>query len=659
MAGWLALRSAPTRRLLFVADSLAAVVVCLAAVLSLPERRGSGTLAVAATLVVVSGSTVAWRRLAPFTATILALAAAGGAQRLTHQPLLDVQPYAVILDSYVAAIGCFAQRRFRRLALLVTLSLGALASLVWMSSPSSVGLFVKAALPVTIAPVAAGAIVSWSRGLTRRLELTRALLVDEHELRVARAATDERNRLARELHDVVAHAVSVMVIQAGAARLLLPGDRSAAQTRLERIATAGRDALADLRRLAQPTDERAERGDGLGRLADLAERISQAGVTTELAGLDATGILSREIEQIVYRVAQEALTNVVKHAGGGSAMVTFRAADGWAELDIVNRPPPEAVTATSPDSGGLGLVGMAERVRQHGGDLRVSRTTTGEFAVIARLPLQPLAGMESAPSGWRVSAPYRAWHAAAQWRPLLFATAVLIGLELDVAFSAARRGSIAENALVVGAMALATGWRRSHALPACLAITVLAVPLSGGLADITRATIVSTFVFVVPVYSLATWTAIRPALVGLLAVEMTTVGVGAWHAVSASEIADNCALTLGLWVVGRLVRTQRERAAELRTAAAALVAERAARERANAQRERDDLVRDLEASVLGAVTSMVELAATMLDRPGAITLDAITSIETTGRAALTSMRRILGALRPARIGSGELEQVSA
>lgn len=326
--------------------------------------------------------------------------------------------------------------------------------------------------------------------------------------------------------------------------------------------------------------------------------------------------------------------------------MTLRSTTDALAVTVVSRPPSPARGVSGAESGGRGLVGMGERVRAHGGVLRAGPRSDGSFEVAARIPLTL-----DTPTGdgpwWRRSGPGARWRAPGPWRGYAAPVLALAALELDVAFSNQRRGPVLENVLIAAAMAVALRWRVRRPLAVCLVITALAVPLSGGLTDITQATVVSTFVFVVPVYSVAAWAAARPASVGLVAVLAMILGVGLWHGVTSSELVGNLVMTIALWVVGRLIQAQRRLASSYEAACAALLAERAARQRQQAHHERIRVVSDLETSVRHDVTAMVALAESALDDPSARSGEAIASIETTARTALAAMREIVGVLRPA------------
>lgn len=245
-------------------------------------------------------------------------------------------------------------------------------------------------------------------GLAGRALRTRALvaaelaerterLAVEQDLLAAEAAVEERRRIARELHDVVAHTLSVMVVQAGAARRTLDRDAGLALEALETVEATGRSALGELRRLLgfvgeAPAHAPLEPAPTLADLPALARRAHDAGLPTTFfqdGAPHAGGGLPAGAEAAVYRIAQEALTNAIKHAGPG-ATATMSLSFAPSELILEVRDAGgggEARPDTALPSGGHGLVGMRERVALYGGELDAGAVADGGFRVVARLPL--------------------------------------------------------------------------------------------------------------------------------------------------------------------------------------------------------------------------------------------------------------------------------
>jgi signal transduction histidine kinase len=199
---------------------------------------------------------------------------------------------------------------------------------------------------------------------------------------------EERRRIARDLHDVVAHAVGVMTVQAGAARLVLEDDPSRAREPLLAVEQAGRQALGELRRLLGilRRDEREPAlrpQPGLAALQELAAQAERAGLPVELIFEGAPARLPAGLDLAAYRIVQEALTNTRKHAGPARARVAVRYAPEALELEITDDGRPAANGGS-----GHGLIGMRERVALYGGQLDAGPRPQGGFTIHAHLPLQ-------------------------------------------------------------------------------------------------------------------------------------------------------------------------------------------------------------------------------------------------------------------------------
>jgi signal transduction histidine kinase len=229
----------------------------------------------------------------------------------------------------------------------------------------------------------------------RRAREATAVLAAEQARQTARAIEDERARIARELHDVVAHGLSVIVVQAGAERRSLhhgPMDVESVDAVLSSIERAGREALVDLRRLLgllRRTDEPAALAPqpGLDQLEELLAPVREAGVDVQL---DVTGDrpeLPPALDLTAYRIVQEALTNVLKHADARRVRVAlaFRRTD--LELDVTDDGVPRTDSQLVGVGSGHGLIGMRERVSIFGGAVSTGATPDGGWAVRARLPL--------------------------------------------------------------------------------------------------------------------------------------------------------------------------------------------------------------------------------------------------------------------------------
>jgi signal transduction histidine kinase len=234
----------------------------------------------------------------------------------------------------------------------------------------------------------------WFGGRTVRLRLqhaaelheTAALAAEQRERESLRAVADERRRIAREMHDVVAHSISLMVVQAGGARRILASDPERAEHAAARIRHAGSEALAEMDLLLGVLDTAPEptTQPTLDDLGALVERTRAAGLPVTLTVSGTRRPLQAGAELAVYRVVQEALTNAIKHAGGATTEVTLTWDDDALALCVSDHgdggPSPELVGA------GHGLIGMSERLRAHGGELEAGPRPGGGFQVVARLP---------------------------------------------------------------------------------------------------------------------------------------------------------------------------------------------------------------------------------------------------------------------------------
>jgi signal transduction histidine kinase len=225
----------------------------------------------------------------------------------------------------------------------------------------------------------------------RRLERAR-----EADSRAARA--EERSRIARELHDVVAHHVSVMTVQAGAARRILHRDPESVQDALATIEQMGRTALGEMRRLvgvlrteAEPARSELSPQPGVHDVSGLVEQLRETGLQVQLWIEGESRSLSPGVDLAAFRLVQEALTNTLKHAGPQArAWVRIQYADRQLEVEVEDdgRGLVAGLGRPGGNGNGHGLMGMRERVALYGGDLRIGPRSGGGFEVRARFPLE-------------------------------------------------------------------------------------------------------------------------------------------------------------------------------------------------------------------------------------------------------------------------------
>jgi signal transduction histidine kinase len=253
------------------------------------------------------------------------------------------------------------------------------------------------ATPQRIA-AAAGATLPVFSALLVATSLTVGLLVRQRREHAAatraqaaaRAVTDERLRIARELHDSVAHAIGIIALQAGAANRVFDTQPARARQAIGVVEATSRETLAELRRMLgglradDPGDAPATGPvNGLAQLPTLASATTEAGVRVEVRWLGTPAALPPEIDRSAFRIIQEAVTNVVRHAGVDSCRVTVEHADGALVVEVLD----DGQGRPGPPGTGHGLVGMRERVTLLHGDFSAGPRVEGGFRVAARLPV--------------------------------------------------------------------------------------------------------------------------------------------------------------------------------------------------------------------------------------------------------------------------------
>ena len=382
------------RRLADAALALAFVLVEIRTALTAPNVPSTppDLLLLAA----VTAVPLAWRRRLPLAALWVQLALA--CALLLRGAYPDVL-FATALVTMVALYGAVAHSPYRNRALGSLPVAGTVLVLLLSRSklPHFPSGLVGALLLFPVVAVALG-----QRYWARRAELGRARLraLELDQIEALRQAVEhERARIARELHDVVTHNVSVMVIQAGAARMVVEQDPALAKEALLAIETGGRAAMADLRNVmglltmdssGEDPAAQAELAPqpGLDGLQALVERMRLAGIELALDVSGAPRPLPPGVELTAYRVVQEALTNMVKHAVGASAAIRVNYGPERLDVDVANTEghPGEAASTGS----GRGLVGLRERLSLYGGTLHTGPRPTGGYRVRATIPLDLL-----------------------------------------------------------------------------------------------------------------------------------------------------------------------------------------------------------------------------------------------------------------------------
>ncbi|HEY4348020.1 MAG TPA: sensor histidine kinase [Gaiellaceae bacterium] len=222
------------------------------------------------------------------------------------------------------------------------------------------------------------------RAYIREIEAKADRLERERDIEARRAIAEEQARIARELHDVVAHALSVIVIQAGAAEELFELEPARARKPIRAIDAAARTALSDLRRVLGllHADVEYQPQPGLSRLDNLIDQVRATGLDVALEIDGRARPLPAPVDLSAYRIIQEALTNTIKHAGAGHARVSVRYGDDL-RLEIAD----DGHGATGDPAAGNGLTGMQQRAAMLGGEVETGTQPDGGYLVSARLPL--------------------------------------------------------------------------------------------------------------------------------------------------------------------------------------------------------------------------------------------------------------------------------
>ncbi|KOX25067.1 histidine kinase [Streptomyces sp. NRRL F-6491] len=344
---------------------------------------------------------VALRRRAPEKMLLLSVALGVAQLALDLSPFLA--DFAMFVIVYTVAVHD-GPRWASRLALAGGLSAATLSQLRWpVEEPSSGAARVFFTIIMTV-PFALAWVLGDSlrtrRAYFAQLEERASRLEREREAQAKVAVAAERARIARELHDVVAHNVSVMVVQADGAAYVMDSSPETAKQALETISTTGRQALAEMRRLLGilRTGEHQEAGEyvpqpDVGQIEDLVEQVRGAGLTVDFAIEGSPRPLPSGVELTAYRIVQEALTNTRKHGGpdvGASVrLVYFDDGLGLLVEDDGRGAPQEMYEDGGADGRGHGLIGMRERVGMVGGTLDAGPRPGGGFRISALLPLKP------------------------------------------------------------------------------------------------------------------------------------------------------------------------------------------------------------------------------------------------------------------------------
>lgn len=381
---------AAIRRHPWWADSLLALVLTFLAISSVvlgSSPKGPRTIPLLdEVLVPVTTLPIALRRYRPLE--VLAIVVFAETVLLLFSGLVQI-PFGVLVALYTVASRCERSVSARAAA--------------WVAPPIIVGVTVNTGLyPGRIVPKLALFAIAWVIGdnlRTRRaylaeLEARAARLEHERGERAERAVIEERTRIARELHDVIAHNVSVMVVQASAGDDVFDSDPGRAREALAAVASTGRDALSELRRLlgvirpGEAEEPSFAPQPGIGRLGELVEQVRDTGLAVDVSVDGEVRELPEATSLCVYRVVQEALTNTLKHAAAKRAQVSLRYDPDAVKVRVSDDGHGENAATANGSAGGHGLIGMRERVALFGGELQAGPSAGGGYCVNARLPVQ-------------------------------------------------------------------------------------------------------------------------------------------------------------------------------------------------------------------------------------------------------------------------------
>jgi signal transduction histidine kinase len=358
-----------------------------------PPQASEASASVTFVVLLAASVPIAWRRSYPITALALTFGAL-----LTHEIL--GYPEAPLFGPFVAIYAVGAHRATP----VSTVAAGTAMGTYFVARIVNVARFGQPL--ITLLPNVTVLVLLWVLGATVRrtrdyaaqLEERAVQLEREREERARRAVEEERARIARELHDVVAHNVSIMVVQAGAARRVLPKDPKLASDALRSVEETGRNALVEMRRLLGVL--RTEDPEGPGPLEprpgaegipDLARTVREAGLHVDLVVEGERRDLPAGVGLSVYRIVQESLTNSLRHGGAAHARVLVRYGASDVQLEITDDGLGVSGPGARRDQEGRGLIGMRERAALLGGDFSAGPAPEGGFAVRARLPIEPAA----------------------------------------------------------------------------------------------------------------------------------------------------------------------------------------------------------------------------------------------------------------------------
>jgi signal transduction histidine kinase len=341
-------------------------------------------------LAVVAAIALLFTRDYPFAAPLVVAVAFTAIIGIDAESAYDLDSAFLVLLFMAWSLGTYNERRRAIIGLVAYQLLGLWANIKF-ADQAGIGDYFFVGLFLSVG-WATGLILSRRAAHLREMAERAAVLEREHAYETERAVIEERQRIARELHDVIAHSVSVMTVQAGAVRRLLRPEQEKEREALETVEATGRQALTEMRRLVGLLREQGAMPEfspqpGLSTIDALVNGVRAAGLPVELEVAGSPQQLAPGVDLAAYRVVQEALTNALKYAGPAHAWVEVTWGDDELELTIANDGRSDGDAA----SGGQGLDGMRERVAMYGGEIASGPREGGGYFVRARLPLHEAA----------------------------------------------------------------------------------------------------------------------------------------------------------------------------------------------------------------------------------------------------------------------------
>jgi signal transduction histidine kinase len=379
---------------------------------------GGGLLIIWVGVPILAGTVIAWRAMGTFERLLLSGMAGANIdppqRRIERGMSLGRKARALLSDSYTwRSLGWLLLRfplgiaGFVVVVVLVSVSLSLLVAplaLIWQDQidlgwgvRDNTGLlWLGPVAGLILAPVSAHIISGFGRlhGLMARPLLGPSGEQERAELRQRTTVLEQRTQLAHELHDSVGHTLTMMVVQAGAGHHVFDADPEFSRQALGNIETSGRRALGELDRilgiLRDDDDSELTPQPTVERIPDLIAEMTTLGADVTLTVEGNVGELPTEVDRSAFRIIQEALTNVVKHAGSAPAQVALHRSAGALELEVLNEAPGDGRVPAKVDdtgSGGRGLIGIRERVAMLGGSVETGIRPGGGFRLWARLPI--------------------------------------------------------------------------------------------------------------------------------------------------------------------------------------------------------------------------------------------------------------------------------